>query len=245
MAKGQVDPEAVQFPALAGQFLVIEEKLDGTGVSVFFDDNLELQIWHRGTPLTYDSSKEFKILFRWAWDHKEDLFDLLENRYILFGEWMLYKHTIFYDNLPAYFLESDIYDRKGNIWLSTQARNGLLTKHEYIHQVPVIATLKPSSINQITDLICKSRYQTDNYLETLRSVADHQLLKVDEVLLGTDQSGLIEGLYIKHEDERRIVERYKYVRYDFLMTILNSGTHLIDRSPIWNRRAGSGATWWP
>jgi RNA ligase len=235
MPKGKVDPEAVQFPALAGQFLVIEEKVDGTGVSIFFDEKLELQVWHRGSPAL---AKEFKQLNNWANLHKDELFDLLEDRYILFGEWMLNKHTVFYDTLPDYFLESDIYDRKGNIWLSTIARNGILTRHEYIRQVPVITFFKPTSLNQITDMVGKSFYRSDNWLESLQLKVKNQGLELETVLSETDQSNLSEGLYIKHEDERRVVERYKYVRYEFLEKILNSGTHLIDREPIHNGLVG-------
>jgi RNA ligase len=235
MPKGKVDPEAVQFPALAGQFLVIEEKVDGTGVSIFFDEKLELQIWHRGSPAL---AKEFKQLNNWANLHKDELFDLLEDRYILFGEWMLNKHTVFYDTLPDYFLESDIYDRKGNIWLSTIARNGILTRHEYIRQVPVITFFKPTSLNQITDMVGKSFYRSDNWLESLQLKVKNQGLELETVLSETDQSNLSEGLYIKHEDERRVVERYKYVRYEFLEKILNSGTHLRDREPIHNGLVG-------
>lgn len=233
MPVGQVDPEGVQFTALAGQFLVIEEKVDGTGVSIFFDDKLDLQVWHRGTPAL---AKEFNQLNNWASLHKDDLFDLLEDRYILFGEWMYNKHTIFYDALPHYFLESDIYDRKSNIWLSTFARNVILTRHEYICQVPVIAALKATELSQVTDMIGKSRYQSDKWLEVLRTKAVR--LDFDTILSETDQSGLVEGLYIKHEEERRVVGRYKYVRYEFLEKILNSGTHVMDREPIHNGLVG-------
>lgn len=100
------DPDAIQFNKLAGELLYIEEKVDGSGVSIFFDDKLELQVWHRGSPAT---GKEFNKLRGWALAHQDNLFAVLEDRYHLFGEWMLHKHTIFYDRLPQYFLESDIY----------------------------------------------------------------------------------------------------------------------------------------
>src|SRR5579885_1495612 len=115
-----LDPEVVKFSKLSGELLYIEEKLDGTGVSIFFDDQLQLQIWHRGSPAT---SKQFHRLHNWAKIHQDELFDLLEDRYVLFGEWMLHKHSIFYDQLSSYFFESDIYDRKKEIWLSTFARD--------------------------------------------------------------------------------------------------------------------------
>jgi hypothetical protein len=41
-------------------------------------------------------------------------------------------------------------------------------------------------------------------------------------------------LYIKHEDEKQVLGRYKYVRPEFVQNIINSGTHLIDRVPFHN-----------
>ena len=44
----------------------------------------------------------------------------------------------------------------------------------------------------------------------------------------------MEGLYIKHETDEAVADRYKYARYDFLQTILNSKTHIVDRTIISN-----------
>ena len=61
-----------------------------------------------------------------------------------------------------------------------------------------------------------------------------------KVISETDDSGLMEGLYIKHEDDFQVLHRYKYVRYDFLQKILNSGSHLMDRIPIYNSLEEAG-----
>ena len=228
---GKTDPEAVEFNKLKGEFLVIEEKVDGTGVSLFFDNHLDLQIWHRGSPAV---GKEFKTLYEWANRYWEEFLFLLGERYVLFGEWMYNKHTIFYDKLPHHFLESDIYDKDRKIWLSTNARNDLLFGHKYIKQVPVLAALKPSVLRHITGLVGKSLYQSENWQSNLKLKCQFLGINSDKVFTETDQSGLMEGLYIKHENDIQVVNRYKYVRYEFLQTILNSGTHLIDRVPIYN-----------
>lgn len=237
MPVGKTDPDAIQFSKLRGEFLVIEEKLDGSGVSIAFNNHLDLQIFHRGNPAT---GKEYWNLHAWADSHWEDLLLLLGERYILFGEWMYHKHTIFYDILPDYFLESDIYDKDKKIWLSTNARNVLLSKHKYIKQVPVIAALKPSAMSQITCLVGKSRYRSPNWKEGLQSNCHLTSSNFTKILSETDDSDLMEGLYIKHEDDFQVLNRYKYVRYDFLQKILNSGTHLIDRVPIHNTMESAG-----
>jgi hypothetical protein len=235
LPQGRTDPEAVQFSALAGKFLYMEEKVDGTGVVIFFDNELTPRIWHRGSPAT---SKEFNKLHDWVNVHQDNLFDLLEDRYLLFGEWMLRKHHIYYDRLPSYFLESDIYDQKTGTFLSTMAREDLLRPHDYIRSVPVLAALKPTKLSQVTAMIKRPLYQSDMWRAHLWHKCEMYDWDLEKVLKETDQSELAEGLYIKHEDEQKVIGRYKYVRYEFVEGIINSGTHLIDREPIHNSLAG-------
>lgn len=235
------DPEVVKFARLAGEFLTVEEKLDGSGVSIFFDNDLRLQIWHRGSPAT---SKEFNRLHYWARLNHDKLFDLLEDRYILFGEWMLHKHAIFYDRLPTYFFESDIYDRKNEIWLSTFARSSLLAGHDYIRSVPVLAAFKPTKLSQLTDLVKRSLYQSEKWAEVLWQKSEKEGFALQELLGQCDKSDLAEGLYIKHEDEKQVLGRYKYVRPAFVQNIINSGTHLIDREPFYNISVQGGYEPW-
>lgn len=220
----------MQFSKLAGEFLVVEEKLDGTGVSLFFDHNLSLRIAHRGSPAI---GKEFTRLHTWADQHEDRLFNLLEDRYVLFGEWMLHKHAIFYDQLSDYFYESDIYDNESETFLSTAARNSLLAERG-IRSVPVLAALKPTKLSQLTDLVRKSMYQSEHWREVLWNKAEKDGFELKPLLDQCDQSDLAEGLYIKHEDENHVLGRYKYVRRDFVENIINSGTHLRDRIPFHN-----------
>lgn len=231
MPEGTSDPDAIPFNKLSGEFLVIEEKVDGAGVSISLDSHLDIQINHRGSPA---SGKEYYHLHQWADKHWEDLLDLLGERYILFGEWMYNKHSIFYDKLPNFFLESDIYDQERDVWLSTSARNNLLKNHKYIKQVPVIAALKPSALWQITNLVGKTAYQSDAWQEKLQEKCKMLGISFKKTLDQTDPSGLMEGLYIKQEDDLKVINRYKYVRHGFLETILNSGSHVMDRVPIYN-----------
>lgn len=232
-----LDPDVIQFNKLSGEFLVVEEKLDGTGVSIFFDDQLSLQLWHRGSPAT---GKEFQRLRSWIDQHQDELFSLLEDRYVLFGEWMLHKHAIFYDRLSSYFFESDVYDRKAEIWLSTFARTSLLAKHELFRSVPVIAAFKPTSLKQITTLVRRSVYQSEHWREVLWQKSEKENFALEKILAQCDQSDLAEGLYIKHEDDKQVIGRYKYVRKEFIENIINSGTHLIDRLPFYNLSVSQG-----
>ena len=51
------------------------------------------------------------------------------------------------------------------------------------------------------------------------------------MLRETDPSDKMEGLYIKAEESNKVAERFKYVRADFLTTVLDSGSHWL-RRPI-------------
>ena len=44
----------------------------------------------------------------------------------------------------------------------------------------------------------------------------------------------MEGLYLKVEEEGRVVGRYKYVRADFLTAVVDSGTHWLKRPIVPN-----------
>ncbi len=235
MPVGKTDSEATPFEQLKEQFLVVEEKVDGTGVSISLDRHLDLRIEHRGAPA---KGKEFKPLKEWADRHWEDFLDMLGERYILFGEWMHHKHTIFYDKLPHLFLESDIYDKQRGKWLSTLQRSKIIGPYGFIKQVPVIAAFKPSTLSQITSCLGKTVFQSEAWQQSLKKRTELVGCNLDKALKETDKSGMMEGLYIKQEDDIQVVNRYKYVRHEFLDTILQSQTHLIDRLPIYNSLEG-------
>lgn len=233
VAKGETDPDAVKFNKLREQFLVIEEKVDGSGVSIFFDWEMNLHIYHRGSEAV---GFEYRQLYEWARNHEYDLFSLLEDRYVLFGEWMCKKHTIYYDALPDYFLESDVYDFKKDIWLSTNVRKEFFQGQEFIKHVPVISSGIPSSLDELTNLVGKSKYQSNEWKQDLQDACKTSGVDTSTIFQETDLSGLMEGLYIKHEDEGQVLNRYKYVRLDFVNNIINSGTHVKDRIFFRNRK---------
>lgn len=232
MPKGETDPDAVDFNKLREQFLVVEEKVDGSGVSIFFDYEMNLHIHHRGSEAI---GPEYRLLYEWVRRYEYDLFSILEDRYVLFGEWMFKKHTIYYDCLPDFFLESDVYDHKHDIWLSTNARKELFQHSEFIRSVPVISSGIASSLNDLLDLVGKPKYQSDNWRKSMQDVCEKSNYDVSATLQETDASNLMEGLYIKHEDEGQVLARYKFVRFEFVNKIINSGTHIKDRALIRNQ----------
>ena len=50
---------------------------------------------------------------------------------------------------------------------------------------------------------------------------------------------MMEGLYLKKEERGSVIERFKYVRADFLQSVANSDSHWMDR-PIEPNRLAEG-----
>jgi len=222
---------------ITGGELVFEEKIDGANCAVSFDARGALMLQSRGHVLTGGASEaQFALFKAWASTHERIFRDLLGCRFILFGEWCFAKHTVFYDALPHYFLEFDIYDRMQEVFLSTSARQLMLAGLNIV-SVPVIhrGTLAPNA--SPAALISASRYKSQQWRQTLMEAATEAGLDGTRIAAETDVSDLAEGLYVKHEDGDRVIGRYKYVRADFCQAIVNSGSHWRDRPILPNRLA--------
>jgi hypothetical protein len=235
LQKGDHDLNVVPFIDVRGKFLVIEEKVDGANTGISFDENGTLRLQCRGHFLMGGPGEEQFGLFKtWAQCHQDWLFDILEDRYILYGEWMFAKHTVFYDALPHYFMEFDIYDRETEDFLSTERRHEMLAGRPVV-SVPVLQTGTVTKIKEINDWVRPSLYKTVHWRESLRAAAASVGSDPDFVLTReTDDTDLSEGLYIKWEEDGKVIERYKWVRRDFLNAILDSGTHWKERPLIKN-----------
>lgn len=239
---GDEDLDAVPWTELAGQFVVAEEKCDGANAGISFDDGGKLLLQSRGHYLIGGAREKHWDLFKqWASAHADRFLSVLEDRFILYGEWLLAKHTIFYDQLPHYFLEFDVLDTHTGQFLSTQRRRELLVGLPIV-SVPVLwqgeAEARADALRErLVALIGHSLYKSPQWRDRLREVAVERRLDPDRVEAETDRSNLMEGLYVKQEADGAVVGRYKYIRPDFLTTILDSGTHWLSRPIVPNQLA--------
>lgn len=238
LQKGDHDLNVVPFSDIRGKYLVIEEKLDGANTGISFDQNGSLRLQCRGHFLVGGPGEEQFALFKtWAQCHQDWLFDVLEDRYILYGEWLYAKHTVYYDVLPHYFMEFDIWDSTTGTFLSTERRQEML-KGRPIVSVPVLRIGPVQTLKEITNLIRHSLYKSPRWRERLTIHAVGAGSDPDFVLQReTDDTDLSEGLYIKWEENGEVKGRYKWVRKDFITQILDSGTHWRDRPLIKNELA--------
>jgi hypothetical protein len=236
---GDEDAHAVPFQRLASRHLVVEEKLDGANAGISFDAAGKLLLQSRGHFLTGgEREKHFNLFKRWANAHAAALHAALGSRYVLYGEWLYAKHTIFYDELPHYFLEFDVLDTAAGVFLSTDRRRELLAVAPLV-PVPVLRRGPAASLDDLLTLIGPSLYKSAGWRERLVESGAAHGVGFERVWGETDRSDLMEGLYVKVEEGGAVVERYKYVRASFLTAVLDSGTHWLKRPIVPNRlRAG-------
>jgi hypothetical protein len=238
------DLDAVSFAALAGRRLVVEEKMDGANSAIGFTPDGRLLLQSRGHYLTGGPrERQFDLLKQWANRYAGALWGMLGERYVLYGEWLYARHTIFYTDLPHYFLEFDALDTTSGVFLSTPARRTLLHGAPFVRSVRVLHEGMVASAAALTALIGQSAFISGSSAERLGKVAKARGLDPEQALRESDLSGLMEGLYIKVEEECAVVERYKYVRAGFLQTVFDSDSHWTDRPLIPNQLAPGVSLW--
>jgi hypothetical protein len=220
------DDPRVPYASLAGRSIVVEEKLDGANCGISFGAGAELLLQSRGHYLAGGGrERQFSVLKRWAAVHDSALLDILGERYIMYGEWMGKKHSVFYNHLPHFFCEFDIYDRSRAQFLST-AQHAALIGEAPVLSVPVLyAGVAPARIDDLLALLQPSLARTANWRRDFETVVAREGHDLAKSWAQADKSDLAEGLYIKVEEEGVVSARYKWVRSDFVQAILDSNMH--------------------
>ena len=100
-----------------------------------------------------------------------------------------------------------------------------------------------ASLAALQALIGPSAFSAPDHRAQLRDTALTAGLDPAQALRETDPSGLMEGLYVKVEADGVVTGRYKFVRAGFLQTVLNSGSHWMDRPLLPNRLRADVSLW--
>ncbi len=231
---GDEDLSQRRFIEIAGRHVVLEEKIDGANSAISFTSEGELRLQSRGHFLTGGNrEKHYDLLKQWSAVQRDKLFAVLGSRYIMYGEWMYAKHSIFYDLLPHYFMEFDIFDRETSKFLDTPSRHELL-KGLPICSVPVLASSTFSNRDEILKYLGDSKYISENHIANLHAEAVCLGLDADRICQETDASRTMEGIYIKVEENGEVVDRMKFVRPSFLQTQATPQGNWLDRPIIPN-----------
>lgn len=241
---GDEDLAAVPFAAIQDRFLVVEEKLDGANAAISFTAAGELRLQSRGHYLTGGPrERQFGPFKAWAATVAPQLWPRLRDRYVLYGEWLYAKHTVFYDALPHYFCEFDIFDRHDEVFLSTRRRRGLLAGTP-VCAVPVLHTGRVDTLAALTAMVGPSTCRTRRWRDALTAAASEGGSDPGRVVAETDMAEEMEGLYLKvegntpdGEEGPTVTGRYKWVRPSFLTAVLDSGSHWLERPIVANQLA--------
>jgi hypothetical protein len=190
---------------IADESLIIEEKIDGTNVGLHFTSAGEMVLQCRGHLITEGMHPQYDLFKQWAAVKRFVLEERLEDRCILFGEWVYARHSVHYRQLTHYFFEFDIYDKDEEAFLSLERRLGLL-EGLGIETVPVLYSGLLGR-EELRQLIGPSLF--DSQFE-------------NPVTKRTDN--LMEGLYLRTEADGKVSGRAKFVRPEFVEKVKQS-TH--------------------
>jgi hypothetical protein len=105
--------------------------------------------------------------------------------------------------------------------------------------VAVLWEGRPQKLAEVTKLIGPSLFKTPAWREQLVEAGAAAGVPAAQVLAETDRHDAMEGLYIKIEDEERVLERLKWVRGSFLNSLVDSGSHWLDRPIVANKLGAS------
>lgn len=192
--------EHIDFDSLIGRHITLEEKVDGTETSFHFDDDLKLTVRERANDLEINkrggAEKLFDPLKDFLQRIEDDLFDVIDTRYVIYGMWCLAVHEIEYDKLPDYFLEFDVQDKATGEFLSTKRRRELLA---------------PLQLKSVA-VLYKGLARFDMHPRTFVGPSNY----------GTS---LMEGVYGKVENDDIVTGRFKWIRPEFIRAIIDRGQH--------------------
>ncbi len=187
--------DKVLTPQQVGEFLdapiVVEEKVDGANIGIYFDGDGTIQIKNRGTILEPGCHPQFQALWPWLAQHHGSLQEALKHNLVLFGEWCYAVHSVRYRYLPDFFIGFDIYDRHQRKFWSVARRNEWARPLD-IFTAPAIGSGKYT----LGDL--------ESLLLPLHSNFGDQLA---------------EGLYLRRDQGDWLQNRAKLVRSEFVQSI--------------------------
>ena len=233
---GDEDLDATPMAELKGRHVVIEEKIDGANCGVSFGPDGGLLLQSRGHYLMGGPrERQFDLLKQWAGAMAERLLERLDDRFVMYGEWMYAKHSVFYDALPHYFMEFDVLDTQTGEFLDTPRRADLLAGLP-VRAVRVLFAGEFPGEEYLRALVGPSHFITPDAPVQFRDDVARLGWDVERAVRQTDLSGVMEGLYVKVEESGAVTERYKFVRAEFLQTVTADG-HWQDRPLIPNRLA--------
>ena len=159
--------------------LIYQEKIDGFPIAVSFDKDGGLIIKHLGkTPPSVIGT----AVKKWANAKEAMLLNYLGDDFVLHGEWMKERQTVFYDNLPSPFVAVDIFDKENEVYLCMERLDQFCSLAQVVPAPTIIA-----GVFNIED-VARWASRPSKF--------------------GQEQ---VEGVYVRMDDEFRTISRAQYV----------------------------------
>lgn len=221
---------------LAGLDVTVTEKLDGINVGLRFDAAGRAWLFSRAHFIGAESW--FDRLKALVASRAADLFARLGTRLVLYGEWLLARHTVFYDALPGPLVVFEAFDLDAGEFLPLDEREALVTSLGLLAP-PLLWRGPGSRLPAVDGLLGVSRFVTGALSSRFEALIRARGLSLERERAQTDLSGQMEGLVFRAERDGRFVTRCKYVRPGFRQVLSASGTHWASRPFVPNLLAGS------
>lgn len=200
--------------------LYIEEKVDGANFGLSLSGNGQIFAQNRSHYVSSGDHAQFSPLASWIEENRAALTTILTHEQgkrttsqglVLYGEWVVARHSIPYHKLPAHFIAFDIYDRKlQRFW--SRSRFHTIMKGSGIPVVPII---KEGILDCFHDYTSKGNSPTSFKKELVRLLETKSKFRTD--------GGPVEGIILRIDDNREdeyghtwLKSRVKIVRPDFV-----------------------------
>ena len=236
---GDDEADVLPFSQFAHQRIVVSEKVDGANAAISFSDEGRMLLQSRSRFLEPEHMEvgPYAGLHQWSQRVEDELFRVLGTRYVMYGEWVKKKQSVFYDALPQDFLELDVLDRRTEQFLSTPRRRALLRGLPIV-SVPVLAEGVFSSMRELLVFLGPSRFKTPGWREQLmQAICEAEVSDAERFVRETDPSDDMEGLYVKLEVDGVVRDRAKFVRHGARQDYLHASVSVLRDRLVENRCA--------
>jgi len=183
-----------------GAKVTLCEKLDGANLGLrLARDGTTVLAQNRTHYLQSGEHPQFSPLREWMALHNEALVELLSSSkrgYILYGEWLVAKHSVSYDRLPGHFIAFDLYDIESGRFVSQAKLHSMLDGTD----IPVAPVIGQRSFSSDATAIENAFLQLLNSSSTFKS----------------ESNRFIEGIVLRIESDEWLEHRAKVVRPDFV-----------------------------
>ena len=193
----------------------IEEKVDGANLGISYCPwTSRVLVQNRSHYLSSQGGEhaQFHRLPEWLAEHREALVSILgDGNQIMYGEWLVARHSIPYQRLPGWFVAFDIYDKSKQRFLSRRKFHSAL-KGTRIPVVPTIETrcfgpYTRSTVNRFRDELV-SLLDTPSTFRTDGGTVEGIVLRMDNDDDDTDTDDSTKAHYY-------LKDKFKIVRPDF------------------------------